>query len=266
VIYGVWTLSLAVAYVTVIAFLQGVDSGGFDPQGTPLYRLVSDVLAGAFGYSLVDRLFAEGPFVFAHTVCFGFVVAYLAFSSVLRFAVERQSGAVHLVAYGPADPTSCALGGLIKDLFFTVLSSVVLLICYAILAGAHNLVLGPRAMRSLVSLCCLALGVYGVGVLAVALTGRAAAAIGVFTVGVAFFAALLLGSYAATAGYIRTLSTVISSIVRWFSPLSYWDLAMRSGDSGRMGVFWFSNAAQLVVCSAYVLTAHLLLRPGRSRS
>jgi hypothetical protein len=51
----------------------------------------------------VDRLFAEGPFLFALHFAFVPVLLDRALSSVFRFGLDRKVGAIELLSFGRAD-------------------------------------------------------------------------------------------------------------------------------------------------------------------
>jgi ABC-type multidrug transport system permease subunit len=253
--YVAQAVGLVLAYFLVSGFTHSVDSSGFDFHLQPLYDLIGRAIQGAFGSVVVAKLFAEGPFQFVLYLAFLPVLLFLAASSVYRFGLERKVGAVELLAYGPADGTSYFLASLAKDVLMTLLYLVVLLAFLAVTAGLHNLILGPLATLFFVSVA-----VYAYGILASTLTDNSASALAVFLLVMAFFLAVFLGSFTIASGYVRNLAGVFAWILKWISPLFYWDQALRAMEVGGWPMF-LVNLAALLALSGVVLTAsHYILK------
>ena len=258
--YVAATVGLLLAYFLVTGFARAVDSSGFDFRLQPVYDLLGRALEGAFGGVVVQKLFAEGPFLLVLYVAFLPVLLFLAASSVFRFGLERKVGAVELLAYGPADGTSYFLASLIKDLLATLLYLVLLLAFLAVAANLHNLILGPAFFFSLLLLLFASAAVYAFGILASTLTDNSSSALAVFLALLAFFLVVFLGSFTIVSGYVRNLSTVFAWVVQWVSPLYYWDRALRAAEVASPGLYVL-NLLLLLVLAGVVLTAsHFILK------
>jgi hypothetical protein len=218
---------LFLGYALVNGFIRAVDSSGFNYSLNPLYATIGRLLEGAFGKTFLDKLFAEGPFLFAFQVSFLPVFVFLAVSSVFRFGLEKNAGAIELLAYGPADGTAYFLASFAKDLLLTLLTILVILSYLALAAGLSNLLLGPTFLFSLLITFFLSLAVYAYGILVSTLTGNASSALALFFGILVFFVLILLGSFAIVGGYVRTLSSVVAWIVKWLSPFFYGSLCFQ---------------------------------------
>jgi hypothetical protein len=258
--YVAVSLGLLLAYLLVSGFAHSVDSSGFDYRLHPVYDLIGRSLEGAFGGTVVQKLFAEGPFQLVLYVAFLPVLLFLAASSVYRFGLERKVGAVELLAYGPADGTSYFLAFLLKDLLGTLLYLAALTGFLAVTAALHNLVLGPTFFQCLALLPFASAAVYAWGVFASTLTDNSASALAVFLALMVFFLLVFLGSFTIASGYVASLSTVFAWIVRWVSPLYYWDQALRSAEVASWPLYALNLALLLVVGAAVLAASHLILR------
>jgi hypothetical protein len=253
-------LGLLLAYFLTAGFARAVDSSGFDFRLHPVYDLIGRSLEGAFGGVVVQKLFAEGPFQLVLYVAFLPVLLFLAASSVYRFGLERKVGAVELLAYGPADGTSYFLAFMVKDLLATLVYLAALTGFLAAAAALHNLVLGPTFFHCLIVLPFVSVAVYAWGVFASTLTDNSASALAVFLALMAFFLVVFLGSFTIASGYVAGLSTVLAWIVRWVSPLYYWDQALRAAETAGWPLYALYLALLLVVGAAVLAASHFILR------
>ncbi len=258
--YVAQAIGLLLAYFLVSGFVRAIDSSGFNDQLFPLYELIGRSLRGAFGATFVDKLFAEGPFLFTLYIAFLPVLLYLSVSSVFRFGLEKKVGALELLAYGPADGTSYFLAALIKDILMTLLYLVVLLVFLFIAAAINNLILGPAFYFSLLVVFFLAVAVYGYGIFASSLTDNSASAVAVFLGLLLFFIIIMMGSFTVVSGYVRNLTSVFAWIVKWISPLFYWDLALRYLEVGGWGLYLLGMALLLVLSAVVLLISHFIIK------
>jgi hypothetical protein len=258
--YVAAAIGLLLAYFLASGFVRAVDSSGFDFRLHPVYDLIGRSLEGAFGSVVVQKLFAEGPFQLVLYVAFLPVLLFLSASSVYRFGLERKVGAVELLAYGPADGTAYFLAFLIKDLLATLLYLAVLTGFLAVIGALHNLVLGPTFFHCLLLLPFASVAVYAWGIFASTLTDNSASALAVFLALLVFFLLVFLGSFTIASGYVASLSTVLAWIVRWVSPLYYWDQALRFAEVARWPLYALNLALELAVGAAVLAASHFILR------
>jgi hypothetical protein len=258
--YIAMTLGLVLAYFLVAGFVRAIDSSGLAFGLNPVYELIGRSLEGAFGRTLVEKLFAEGPFVFALYIGFLPMLLYLAVSSVFRFGLEKKIGALELLAYGPADGTAGFLATYLKDLLMTVIYLVVLLAFFAITAVLNNLLLGPTFFFTLVILLFFSVAVYAYGVFASTLTDNSASAVALYLGLMVFFVIVLMGSFTIVSGYVRNLSTVFAWVVRWISPLFYWNLAMQSVEVQGWLLYAVSLIVLLVLGALVLAVSHFILK------
>jgi hypothetical protein len=264
--YIAQTIGLVLAYLLVSGFVRAVDSSGFNYALNPGYELIGRCLVGAFGATFVEKLFSEGPFLFTLYVAFLPVLLYLAVGSVFRFGLEKKVGALELLAYGPADGTSCFLATLIKDIFMTVIYLAVLLVFLLIAGLLNNLILGPSFYYSLIILLFLSIAIYAYGVFASSLTDNSASAIAVFLGLILFFIIIMMGSFTVVSGYVRNLTGVFAWIVKWISPLFYWDLALRVVEIGNWGMYIVGIVLLLALSALVLFISHLTIKARGVRS
>jgi hypothetical protein len=259
-LYVSLAVGLFLGYVLVSAFARAVDSSGFNPQLNPLYDIIGRGLEGAFGKTFFDALFAEGPLPFAFWVSFVPVFLYIAVSSVFKFGLEKNAGAVELVAYGPADGTSYLIASSIKDLLLTFISIIVVLAFLAGAAALYDYVAGPELLVAAFVAFFLFAALSAYGSLASMLTMSASSALALFLGIVAFFLVVLFGSFAIVGEYVRSLSTVLAYTVQWISPFFYGNLSLRANAAGDpLGVV--GGLALLAVLAVVIHTAsHFIIR------
>jgi hypothetical protein len=253
-------IGLLCAYLLITAFAGSIDSSGFNSSLSQIYEFISRSLTGAFGTTFVTKLFSEGPFLFSLYVSFIPVIIFLGLSSVFRFGLEKNVGAVELVVYGPADGTSYFIASVVKDMFFVLIHLVFTLIVFSIAALTNNLSLGPRFFQALISLFFLSFAIFSYGILSSVVTESAASAIALFAAAIVFFIFIQLGSYSIVSVYVRNLSTVLSWIVKWMSPFFYGNLGAGALDYGNTGLFILSLFLLVLLSSVLLYVSHLVMR------
>jgi len=258
--YVAQTIGLVLAYLLVAGFVRAVDSSGFNYTLNPAYELIGRSLVGAFGATFVEKLFSEGPFLFTLYIAFLPVLLYLAVSSVFRFGLEKKVGALELLTYGPADGTSYFLAALIKDILMTAIYLVVLLLFLFIAGLLNNLILGPSFYYSLIILFFLSIAIYAYGIFASSLTDNSASAIAVFLGLILFFFIIMMGAFTVVSGYVRNLASVFAWIIKWISPLFYWDLALRFVEVGNWGMYFIGVALLLLLSVVVLFISHLTIK------
>jgi hypothetical protein len=264
--YVAQAIGLVPAYLLVAGFVRAIDSSGFDYQLNTAYELIGRSLVGAFGATFVEKLFSEGPFLFTLYIAFLPALLYLAVSSVFRFGLEKKVGALELVTYGPADSTSYFLAALIKDILLTAVYLVELLVFLFIAGLLNNLILGPSFYYSLLTVFFLSIAIYAYGILASSLTDNAASAVAVFLGCFLFFIIIMMGSFTIVSGYVHNLSSVFAWIIKWISPIYYWDLALRFAEAGNWSVYFLGILLLLVLSALVLLVSHLIMKARGVRS
>ncbi len=258
--YVAQAVGLVLAYFLVSGFVKAIDSSGFNYQIYPMYELIGRSLVGAFGETFVEKLFAEGPYLFTLYIAFLPVLLYLAVSSVFRFGLEKKVGAIELLAYGPADGTSYFLASLIKDVLMTLIYLAVLLVFLLVSSALSNLILGPAFYYNLLVLFFFSIAVYAYGIFASSLTDNSASAVAVFLGLILFFFIVMMGSFTIVSGYVRNLASVFAWIVKWISPLFYWNLALGYVEVGSWGLYFAGILLLLVLSGAVLLVSHLIMK------
>jgi hypothetical protein len=251
--YVALAIGLLIGFALVRGFVASVDTAGFDPSIDPAYDALCRALAGIFGSTFVEKLFAEGPFLFALFVSFLPVFLFLSIASVFRFGQEKNAGAVELLAYGPADGTSYMVASFLKDVFFAAVSLALIAGFLAAAATMSNLVLGPLFILSLPVLFAISLAVFACGILCSGIASNASAALAAFLGIQLAFLLVLAGSLSMAVASLRTVASVAAAVLQWASPFYYASLCLRAiqggsaaGLLGGIGLILLLSAAQLV--------------------
>ena len=135
-----------------------------------------------------------------------------------------------------------------------------LLLFLLVAAGLNNLVLGPAFFSSLVILFFLCIAIYGYGILAASLTDNSASAIALFLGVILVFSIVMIGSFTVVSGYVRNLASVFAWVIKWISPLFYWDLALRFAEVGNWGLYALGALLLLVLAAAVLALSHLTMK------
>ncbi len=264
--YITQTIGLLLGYLLVNGFISSVDSSGFVYTLNPAYDLIGRILSGAFGSAFVNKLFSEGPFLFILYVSCIPILLYLSVSSVFRFGLEKQAGAIELLCYGPADGTAYFLASLVKDVIMMGLYLAVLYLFLLVTGMLNNLVLGTTFYHNLFVLFFLSASIFSYGILASTVTDNSSSAIALFSGIMIFFAVVMLGSFMIVGGYVRNVATVIAWIIQWVSPLFYWDLALRSMEAGSTAMYLLGMVLLLVLTVIILGISHMVMKIRGVRS
>lgn len=249
------TAALLAAHFVVVLFAGSLDSSGFDPERTPVAGLLSRTLTGAFGATLVDSLFAEGPFLLALFAAAVPVLGWLAMASVFHFGVEKNAGAVELLVYGPVDGTAYCLASFLRDAVLTTAALVAILAFLGIEALTGGMILGPRFFAALAAVWLASLSVAAWGILCSVVAGGASSALAMFAGVMAVFLVVLAGSFTISSAPVRAALATMAWVVRWVSPVHYLALALRAWGFGLVG----SLALQGALAAALLGASHVVI-------
>jgi hypothetical protein len=259
-LYVTLAAGLVMGFFLVSGFSTSIDSAGFNPMLSPLYELISRVLAGSFGEAFVGKLFAEGPFTLALVVSFLPVFLFLSISSVFRFGQEKNAGAVELLTYGPSDGTSYFVASFLKDVVFTAAALLIIAAFLWITADMGNLVLGPLFLVSLPILFLLSLAAFAYGILCSILSSNASAALAGFLGILVIFLLVLAGDFAVAGSSVRTVASVMAAVLQWISPFYYAALCSRGFQAGSILGLLGGMGLLIVLTAAILVVSHFIIR------
>jgi len=259
-LYVAISAGLLLGFFLVSGFVSAVDSSGLNYFLNPVYELIARSLSGTFGSTYVLKLFAEGPYLFALHVAYIPFLIYLSISGVYRFGFEKNVGAMELIMYGPADGTSCFLAFILRNLLFTDLYSVILLLFFWITALVTNMVLGPQFFYALAMMFFLALAIYAIGSLTSVVSGNSSVGTALFAGILIFLVLIQMGSFTIVSGYVKSLSSVIASLVKWISPLFYWNTGLSSMDYGYVGGYLLNMVYLVVLAAVLLAVSHFIVK------
>jgi hypothetical protein len=251
---------MAIGWVLCSGFARAIDSSGFDPRLDAVWDFVTRAFSGAFGPVFVERLMAEGPFLLILVTSALPLLLFLVIGSVVRLGMDKASGALELIACGPADGTSCFLGSFLKDALLSAAGLALIVLYCVVLAAARNLAVGPMAVAAIPVLFLVALAMSAFGILCSVLLANAGAALALFTAVCVLFLGTLAGSLGAASSSFRTGAEVASTVIQWFSPFSYARLCAQGYGAGSP-LDYGGGLALLAVLTAAVLAAgHFVIR------
>jgi hypothetical protein len=251
---------LIIGWLLCAGFARAVDSSGFDPRLSGFWSFATRALSGGFGPVFVERLLSEGPFLAILAASFAPVFLVLATSSVFRFGLEKNAGAIELIVYGPADGTACVIGSFIKDAVLSASALVLLTLYFLVIAAAANLAVGPMFFAALPVVFLVALAFFAFGILCSIAAGHAAAALAVFLGIGALFTAMLAGSLSASGSPVRAAAETVSTVAQWFSPLCYASLCARAWAGGSAPQYAAGLVLLCGLTGALLAGCHLLIR------
>ena len=250
---------LALGWLLCSGFAHAIDSSGFDPRRDPAWDFITRAFSGAFGPVFVERMLAEGPFLLVVVVSAAPLVLLVLIASVVRMGMDRTSGALELVACGPADGTSWFLGSFARDAVVSAAGLAVIALYCSVLAAAGNLAVGPMAAAALPALFLLCLALSSLGILCSAVVASVGGALALFAAVCALLLAALAGSLGTQVSTFRAGARAASAVIQWVSPFYYAQLCAQ-GYSGGSALEYAAGLALLAVLTAAVLgTAHLVL-------
>lgn len=253
------TIGLIIGHVLVSGYASSVGSSGFTYDLNPVYHQILRTLSGLFGESFVDKLFAEGPYLFALLCAYLPMFLYLSLSSVFQFGNEKNTGAFELLLYGPSSNISFSLSFLVRDFLFSLITVLSLTLFFILTAVLSNLVLGERLFYFVVMLLFISLAIYAYGLCMSSVTSSPASSVTLFMGLLIFFILLQIGSFAITGEYVRSLSATIAWIVQWFSPFYYWSLGMRSVEYGNLILLFISLLSLIGLTALLLFMSHIVL-------
>ena len=259
-------IGLLLGYLFVAAFVGAVDTSGFDPDANPLMHFTVSALTGAFGTTLVEKIFSQGPFPLAIAIAAGPYVLYLGIAAVLRFGLEKSTGVIELLSYGPSDGTSYVLASMLKDAVFSAAGLGAVLLFLLACSGVFNLSLGPLAVSSMPVLFLSVLACLAWGNFCSILASNAASALALFAAIMAFCLALLIGTYAIASASVHGLVAVAAGVLQWLSPFFYASVSIRSFSHGNVLGFVAGLGLLALLSAALLAGSHVLVSRRGIRS
>ena len=258
--YVALAIGLALGWILCSGFARAIDSSGFDPRLDAAWDLVTRACSGAFGPVFVERMLSEGPFLLVVVACAAPLVLLLVISSVVRMGTDRTSGALELVASGPADGTSWFLGSFARDAVVSAAGLALIALYCVVLAAARNLAVGPMAAAAIPVLFLLSMALSAFAVLCSVLVTNAGGALALFAAVCALLLAALAGSLGAQVSSFRTGARAASTLIQWVSPFFYAELCAQ-GYGGGSALQYGAGLVLLAALTAAALgVAHLVLR------
>jgi len=258
-LYVTLAAGLLLGFFLVAGFTRSVDSSGFNPRLSPIYDFIDKALAGTFGGAFVAKLFDEGPLALALIVSFLPVFLFLSISSVFRFGMEKNAGAVELLTYGPADGTACFLASFLRDAAFAAAALILIGLFLAAAAAAANLSVGALFLRSLPIAFLLSAAVFGYGIFFSIVSSNAASALSLFLAAFIVFVLLLAGSLSLASASARVISPA-ALVLQWLSPFFYGSLCYRAAEQGNVAAALGGVGLLIVLAAATLAASHAVVR------
>lgn len=223
-LYLVMSGALVLGYFVIGEFVNSIGADGIDLGGSSVFGMLFNFLSGVFGYDQVDLIFSEGPYLFALYTAYFPLMLYLAISSVFKFGHEKSAGALELVTCGPADGTSCFMGSVVRDLLFSIIYLVIILVLFAVSSLLTNLALGGMFFQALITLIFFSAVIYAYGALASVIAESSFSGAGIFLGFILLFVLIQISSVSVVGGVFANLGGFLSWIFQWISPFFYFNI------------------------------------------
>jgi hypothetical protein len=252
------SIGLALGFALVKDFPAAIDSSGFDPSMSPLYDFVDRALAGSIGTALAGSIFSQGPCLLALAVAFLPVIIFTSIASVFRFGLEKNAGAVELIAYGPADGASYLIAVLAKDIFISLSSLVSIAVMLVIGAGLGGLSIGSEFFFALPVIALLSTAILSYGAFFSEISRSAASALSMFLASVILFAIALADSLSIATGSAHVVATIAADIFQWFSPFYYAFISLRAFEEGNAASIAVGLTSMIVLSGGLFCVGHAI--------
>jgi len=219
--YVAMVISSIIGYLPIRSFIKAIGPQGFRPEQSPLFSNITGAMERLFSSVFVQNLFSEGPFLFALYVAFIPVVAYVLISSIVTYHQHRDQGVIEMLRFGPFDSSGYIIALFIKDIISIFIYAIYLTFFFFAVSRFNNLLLGPMFGWSLISLLIGTLLLCAYGKLSMVATDSTIGSLFLLIAIFSIFVLIQLGTYSIVSESIHTLSSLVSMVTRWISPLYY---------------------------------------------
>ncbi|MDD4220421.1 MAG: hypothetical protein PHR10_09595 [Sphaerochaetaceae bacterium] len=214
-------VSSLLGYLPIRAFLQSIGPQGFSPADSPLFANITGALERLFSPVMVQKLFAEGPFLFALFWALTPMLLYVLISSIITFQQHKDQGVIELIRFGPSNSRSYILSLFLKDLIAIYIYSIYVTLFFLAVSRFNNLLLGPAFIQALFAFLLATLVLCAYAKLSMVATDSSIGSIFLFLAILAVFLAVQLGTYSIILEQIRTIASLLSLVIQWISPFYY---------------------------------------------
>jgi hypothetical protein len=252
--------SLLIGCFFVSDFVTMIGSDGINTGKSQVYGLVFNMIRGIFGELFTDRLFAQGPYLFAISLSFFIFITYLAMSTVMQFGNEKSSGALEVIASGPADETCCFLGYFAVNVALSALFLCAATIIFIVSALITNMTLTATYFSYLVFLLIGSVVTFAYCTLASVLTRTAITSLAFLTAGLAIFGAVQFGMYGTVSESGNIIAGSVSFVIQWISPFFPMNFGSEAAEYGSIVQFLASILVPIAVCAGILGGSHFISR------
>jgi ABC-type transport system involved in multi-copper enzyme maturation permease subunit len=197
---------------------------------------------------------------------------YLALSSTISMAREKESGTLEMLFHGPVDMPSFVIGKFVEHIGTYLVFAVLFVAFFIATSFLTNFGFDISFAKVLLSSIFLASCTVSFGTLISAITAKVKNAALVFSgLVVIFLAVQFMGSvlvniqpdnYSSFAAYLKLIVDGITSLFSWISPFSYLTRGISAIDTGNTGAFFISLGQSLVYV---VVTLYLSILAFRKK-
>lgn len=219
--YIAMTISSLLGYLPIRSFIQSIGPQGFNPSQTPLFANITQALERLFSAVMVEKLFAEGPFLFAAYCAVIPMLLYVLISSIITYHQHKDQGVVELLRYGPMQSRSYLLSLFVMNIIALFIYCMYLSMLFYLISRFNNLLLGPAFIRSMVTLLLASFVFCAYAALSTVSTNSSIGSISLLLATLAIFLAVQLGTYTIVLQQIHSIASFISLAIRWISPFFY---------------------------------------------
>lgn len=204
----------------------------------------------------------KSPILDPFYVSVGLSAAYLGLCAALSISRERDLGTLEVLFYGPVDSTSYVIGKYVQQMMAFIVMLVISVVNFYVISYFTNLgisnIWGLLLLSLLLASCMVSFGIF-----LSALSRRMSVSVILFLGLMLFFLLFqvvhnyLQGlsifdqrDYSPMLVYVRAIFDNLNFVIRWISPLAYFDrgsLALFMGDVGQLVVSIVSSVVYTLI-------------------
>ncbi|WP_422479085.1 hypothetical protein [Pleomorphochaeta sp. DL1XJH-081] len=219
--YIAMTISTLLGYLPIRSFIQSIGPQGFNPSQTPLFANITQALEQLFSTIMVDKLFAEGPFLFAAYCAVVPMLLYILISSIITYHQYKDQGVLELLRYGPLKSRSYLFSLFLINLIALAIYCIYLIVVFYLVSRFNNLLLGPAFVGSMITLFLVSFLLCAYTLLSAVSTDSSIGSISLLLAILIIFLSVQLVTYSIVAEQVSTIASFVSLAVQWISPFFY---------------------------------------------
>ena len=219
--YIAMVISSILGYLPIRSFVKSIGPQGFNPSQTPLFANITEALEQLFSSVFVERLFAEGPFLFALYCAVVPMLLYILISSIITYHQHKDQGVVELLRYGALQSRSYLISLFVINIISLFVYCTYLSVVFYLVSRFNNLLLGPAFVGSMVTFLLASFLLCAYTTLSTVSTDSSIGSISLLLATLLIFLVVQLGTYSIITQQIFSIASYVSIVIQWISPFFY---------------------------------------------